>query len=218
MEESGAEAATDSRDQGAAAGKKAETPHPEAVGEDPQGAGEEERKKGRKVWKKVGRPNKYVPPEEQTAVFGESPKIRRQRFPKQVERVINKQLDKPIAGPAAIALLDTRGKIITTLDVREMASSVLRHFGGYDGLGKLLRTQHDESKPGSPTRTKTLELVTKLIAKGAEAEGDGDISKQSVKQLGQRAAVLVEVVRRLGGERLLIEALRQEGVSPDGRE
>lgn len=170
---------------------------------------EAERTKRRKVWQKIGRPNKEIPAAEQTAVFGEKTGRKRpQRYPKQVERVINKQLDKPIAGPATIALLDSRGKIITELDVREMGASVLRHFGGYEGLGKLIKFQHDNSAAGSPTRTKTLELVTKLIEKAAVADKENDLSKQGLKTLGQRAAVLVDVIKRLGGDQLLIEAFK----------
>lgn len=216
MEDSDAKAPADSRTESATAGAPAAPQVDQAVGEDLEGVGQEERKKRRKVWKKTGRPNKVIPPQEQTAVFGETPRIRRQRYPKQVQRVIAKSLDRPIAGPATVALLDTRGKIITELDVREMASSVLRHFGGYEGLGKLLRFQHDESKPGSPTRTKTLELVAKLIEKGAASDAENDLSKQGLKMLTQRAAILADIVKRVGGEHLLIAALKQGAA--DGKE
>lgn len=170
---------------------------------------EAERKTGRKVWKKVGRPNKEIPAAEQTAVFGETTKKRRQRRTNRlVEKAIKKRIDMPIGGPATVALLDSRGRVITELDVREMGAAILRHFGGYEGLGKLIRFQHDKSPEGSPTRTKTLELATKLIEKAAIADKENDLSKQNVKALGNRAAVLVEVITRLGGDQRLIDAFK----------
>ena len=53
----------------------------------------------------------------------------------------------------------------------ELLEQLMEFFGGTAGFGSILTKQYFDAKPGSTTRTKMLELVTRLVTTNADQGG-----------------------------------------------
>lgn len=73
---------------------------------------------------------------------------------------------------AVDAMLEAAGKGGSNIPhSAELLETVMGHFGGVNGFSSLLLKQYFESKPGSATRTKMLEMITRLVTTNADQGG-----------------------------------------------
>jgi ribosomal protein L13 len=95
----------------------------------------------------------------------------------------------------------------------ELLEQVMTFFGGVNGFAGILLKQFFDSKPGSPTRTKMLEMVTRLVTTNADQGGslkpltmwtDEELNEELDERLQQA------VVQMLPQQRLEIEVLGKD--------